>query len=164
MLGEFVEPPMAILTSLDLYRDGKIQREKIRQHSVVIANAHKFGANSGVNFEDIPTDLFDLLIVDEAHHYPAETWKRVVNHFPFPCKKLFLTATPKNKGKDFKFMCLIFFKGEDILPSSCLAYELLHVDAVKRGIIRDTNFTEVGHELDNEIERAEVKVFIAQMN
>jgi superfamily II DNA or RNA helicase len=42
---------------------------------------------------------FDLVIIDEAHHYPAITWLGIVHHFPL-ASKLFFTATPYNKGKE----------------------------------------------------------------
>ena len=63
---------------------------------VMIVNAHKIGGQSSVRIEDIPNDGYDLVIVDEAHHYPAPTWKLLVDHFS-DSLKLFLTATPDIK-------------------------------------------------------------------
>jgi len=40
-----------------------------------------------------PVDLFDLLLVDEAHHSPARSWKSLLAAFPDAHKALF-TATP----------------------------------------------------------------------
>jgi hypothetical protein len=40
-----------------------------------------------------PTDLFDLVIVDEAHHAPAPTWTEILDHFKSR-RSLLLTATP----------------------------------------------------------------------
>lgn len=40
-----------------------------------------------------PTDLFDLILVDEAHHSPARTWRAVLDHF-IDAKRLLFTATP----------------------------------------------------------------------
>lgn len=40
-----------------------------------------------------PPDLFDLIIFDEAHHAPAETWKAYLNRFS-GTRFVFLTATP----------------------------------------------------------------------
>jgi superfamily II DNA or RNA helicase len=42
-----------------------------------------------------PKELFDLVIVDEAHHAPARTWLALLDHFPAPA--LLLTATPKRR-------------------------------------------------------------------
>jgi superfamily II DNA or RNA helicase len=41
----------------------------------------------------VPTDFFDLIIIDEAHHAPADTWQKTLNHFS-KAKKLFVTGTP----------------------------------------------------------------------
>ena len=38
---------------------------------VMVVNAHKIGGQSSVRIEDIPRNGYDLVIVDEAHHYPA---------------------------------------------------------------------------------------------
>jgi len=43
-----------------------------------------------------PQDLFDLLIVDEAHHAPAPTWQAILDHFT-PSLGLLLTATPQRR-------------------------------------------------------------------
>lgn len=41
-----------------------------------------------------PPDFFDLLIFDEAHHAPAETWRKLLEHFP-SARAVLLTATPR---------------------------------------------------------------------
>jgi superfamily II DNA or RNA helicase len=44
----------------------------------------------------------DLLIIDEAHRAMAETWQKVINHWP-NAKKLLITATPERlDGKGLK--------------------------------------------------------------
>jgi hypothetical protein len=43
-----------------------------------------------------PRDLFDLLIVDEAHHAPADTWRAIIDHFEL-ARALLLTATPRRR-------------------------------------------------------------------
>lgn len=49
-----------------------------------------------------PVDLFDLVIVDEAHHSPAETWDLTIKYFK-SAKKVFFTATPfRNDNKEIK--------------------------------------------------------------
>lgn len=89
---------------------------KPRSGNLVIVNAQKFSGASNsklvYNNEEIIPDVkkffakFDTLIVDEAHHYPAETWKNIVNAFRENGEKstkkiIFLTATPYRnvKGK-----------------------------------------------------------------
>ena len=43
-----------------------------------------------------PEDLFDLVIVDEAHHSPARTWRAILAHFS-AAQKVLLTATPRRR-------------------------------------------------------------------
>lgn len=43
-----------------------------------------------------PPNLFDLIVVDEAHHAPAETWRAVLDHFA-DARALLLTATPRRR-------------------------------------------------------------------
>ena len=45
-----------------------------------------------------PTDLFDLVIVDEAHHLPAPTWQAILAHFE-GARALLLTATPFRRDR-----------------------------------------------------------------
>ena len=95
---------------------------------LMIVNAHKIGGRSNVAIEDIPSDAYDLVIVDEAHHYPAPTWKLLVDHFP-NSKRLFLTATP-------------YYKGKYILPRNPPCFELTREDAVRKNVIRPISFVE----------------------
>src|SRR5690606_23953125 len=37
--------------------------------------------------------MFDLLLIDEAHHSSADTWKAIISYFD-DAKKIFFTATP----------------------------------------------------------------------
>lgn len=107
---------------------------------LVITNAHKFGDESGkgLDIATFPRDYFSLVIVDEAHHYPAKTWKNIVDHFK-QTKILFLTATPYNRRKY-------------ILEGKEPCYTLSRREAVDQGIIRETDFFEcppLSHEPHN---------------
>ena len=44
-----------------------------------------------------PPEMFDLVIVDEAHHAPAATWLAILEHFP--CRQVLLTATPQRRDR-----------------------------------------------------------------
>ena len=94
---------------------------------LMIINAHKVGGSSSVPIDAIPTH-YDLVIVDEAHHYPAPTWKNLVDHFS-DSKRLFLTATP-------------LYKGKPILPKHPVCYELSRQEAVEKNIIRPLEFVD----------------------
>lgn len=66
--------------------------EALREYDVVVGTVPSISPE----FEAIPeppADLFDLVLVDEAHHSPARTWRRVLDHFAAARQVLF-TATP----------------------------------------------------------------------
>ena len=117
-----------------------ISRSNEIQHAlavtVMITNAHKIGGQSRVAISDIPRGHFDLVIVDEAHHYPARTWKLLVDHFA-DSKRLFLTATPEHRG-------------QPILDEGQVCYHLNHQKAVDDGIIRKVEYDEIGQPTDDE--------------
>ena len=109
---------------------------EIRMHKIdplMVVNAHKIGGLSSVRIEDVPNDSYDLVIVDEAHHYPAPTWKLLVDHF-HKSRRLFITATPEYKGKPI------------LEYPAC--FTLSRKNAVKKGIIRDINFHEIPLQAD----------------
>ncbi|AIR88863.1 DEAD/DEAH box helicase [Pseudomonas cremoricolorata] len=41
----------------------------------------------------VSPDFFDLIIIDEGHHAPADTWQRTLGYFA-KAKKIFITGTP----------------------------------------------------------------------
>lgn len=45
-----------------------------------------------------PDDLFDLILVDEAHHSPASTWRNTLSAFP-NAKTVLVTATPFRRDR-----------------------------------------------------------------
>ena len=110
----------------------ELQTALDKQCELVIANAQKFGGgdvNRGINIGSIDNNYFALVIVDEAHHYPAETWRRIVHHFK--AKIIFLTATPLNRGN--------YILTDEKKP--CYTYK--REDAIRDGIIRPTTFIEI---------------------
>lgn len=68
------------------------QWEAMRAFDVVVATVQSVSPH----LEDVPIppiDLFDLILVDEAHHSPALTWKTVIETF-VDARKVLFTATP----------------------------------------------------------------------
>lgn len=63
-------------------------KDKVTQSKIVVGSIQSLAR--GLN-RFHPKD-FDLIIVDEAHHSPAEQWTKVINYFQAP--KLGITATP----------------------------------------------------------------------
>ena len=70
-----------------------------------------------------PTDYFDTIIIDEAHHCISDSYKRVLQHFP-ESKVLGVTATP-DRG-DMKNLGSVF---------ESLAYEYTLPKAIKEGYL-----------------------------
>lgn len=60
----------------------------------IYTNIHQLSQNRESSLvRQVPRDYFDLIIIDEAHHAPANSWKEVLSYFD-DAKKLFLTGTP----------------------------------------------------------------------
>jgi DNA repair protein RadD len=59
----------------------------------VVSNVHQLSTNPEKWLRQFPRDFFDLIIVDEAHHSPADSWKKVVEHFA-DARIINMTATP----------------------------------------------------------------------
>ena len=95
---------------------------------IIIANAQKF---LGEEWEEaLPDDMFQLVIVDEAHHHPAATWQRIVRKFQDHAMVVFFTATPYRGDR------------QPVLNSPPI-YNLTLEDAIRNGIIRRTMFEEL---------------------
>lgn len=89
----------------------------------------------------IPKDCFDYIIVDEAHHYLARTFNKVVKYFT-PKFLLGLTATPskktKNKGKEISIL-EVFDK---------IIYKATTKDAIEKGILSPIEYWCVDNDID----------------
>jgi DNA repair protein RadD len=60
---------------------------------IVLTNIQQLGTNADKWLTRFPEDFFDLIVVDEAHHGAATSWRRVFERFP-NAKVANLTATP----------------------------------------------------------------------
>lgn len=66
--------------------------ESLRMFDVVVTTPQCLSPSySGVATP--PPDLFDLILVDEAHHSPAPSWRELIFHFE-GARRIFFTATP----------------------------------------------------------------------
>lgn len=107
LMGKKREPQNMILYNLGFLSYGtrlpsveavsttrELDEPTLRGRDIVLANVDKFHTLKSSTWQKIlPRNLFDLIIVDEAHHLPSDKWKFVVEHFR-PTKLVFLTATP----------------------------------------------------------------------
>eukprot|EP01080_Neovahlkampfia_damariscottae_P003339 gene3339-5887_t len=82
------------VTKLGSVKSGKLTSE------INIFNAQKFRSSGAPEWMLLEKDSYDLVIVDEAHHYPAGYWNSVVDHFGNGYV-LFLTGTPFKQDKKF---------------------------------------------------------------
>lgn len=69
--------------------------DELRKFDVVVAIPASISP-SVMKDHPPPRDLFDLIIVDEAHHAPATTWKAILDHFE-SARSVLLTATPRRR-------------------------------------------------------------------
>jgi superfamily II DNA or RNA helicase len=67
----------------------------LEEYDVVVSTP---ASTSPINEPRSASDLFDLIIFDEAHHAPADTWKAYLEHYP-NSRFVFLTATPFRRDK-----------------------------------------------------------------
>ena len=95
----------------------------LQMNDIVIANAQKF--LKGEWERALGNDLFQMVIVDEAHHFPAPTWRRIIEKFKEHALVAFFTATP-------------FRTDRKPVVKGPLAYRLTLDDAVRQRIIRET--------------------------
>lgn len=66
--------------------------ERMRDFDVVVGTVQSISPE----YAEVPepaADLFDLVLVDEAHHSPARTWQALLRHFA-SAKRILFTATP----------------------------------------------------------------------
>lgn len=71
--------------------------EELRSCDVVVGSPNSISPA----LEDVsepPEDLFDLVLIDEAHHSPAVTWNKLMLAFP-KAKRVLFTATPFRRDR-----------------------------------------------------------------
>ena len=124
----------------------------IKDKDVIIANVHKFLSKKPSRedsrwwVEELPDDLFKIVIVDEAHHFPTPTWKRIIDKFRGHALVVFLTATPFRSDKEEII--------EDV--KDAVVFRLSLAQARDTGVIRRTKPTVV-----NTAGRTEEQIFRA---
>lgn len=71
--------------------------EALREYDAIVSTPNCTSPAYG-SVPPPPSDLFDLLLVDEAHHSPAATWTGLLDAFPTTRRVLF-TATPFRRDR-----------------------------------------------------------------
>lgn len=80
-----------------------LTNEILDKADIVILNIHKLQERlSSSLLKRVPNDFFDLIIIDEAHHSEAKTWKRTLEYFS-NAKVIKVTGTPfRSDGRKIK--------------------------------------------------------------
>lgn len=117
----------------------------LMQKDVIIANAQKFLKGEWETV--LPDDLVQMVIVDEAHHFPAPTWRRIIDKFKNHALVAFFTATP-------------FRTDQKPVVDGEPAYRLPLKVARDRGIIRRTDLDEIKDHVEVTVEDLS-KVYVA---
>lgn len=73
--------------------DRDANRADMDDAHVVVTNIQQLASGGGRWLDGLPSDYFDLIVVDEGHHNAAPTWQDVFDRFP-DAKIISLTATP----------------------------------------------------------------------
>ncbi len=76
-----------------IVQSGRVNADDINHADIVIANIQQIAGEENRWLDDLNTDFFDLILVDEAHHNPAESWQQVKRRFP-AAKIVNFSATP----------------------------------------------------------------------
>ncbi len=94
------------------------------ESNVIIANIHKvYNTKSKKALVNIlPSDFFDMIIIDEAHHSAADSWQRTLEHFD-ASKIIKLTATP--------------FRADNKELDGEIVFEFSLADAIKDGYVKN---------------------------
>lgn len=101
-IGVFdIETPTPRVFEVKSKIDSKEKWEMLRNYDVVVSTPN-CASSAYPNIPEPPNDLFDLILIDEAHHSPAKTWNELIESFPGSRDVLF-TATPfRRDNKEIK--------------------------------------------------------------
>lgn len=75
--------------------------EQLKKYDVIVSAPNSIKASKSSEI-CVPSDFFDLVIADEAHHSASDLWGQILNHFSC-AKQLLVTATPyRRDNKEIK--------------------------------------------------------------
>lgn len=133
------------LPTLVEYANG-VKQEVLDSANIVVLNIHKLQArltSSPLNF--LPSDYFDMIIIDEAHHSTANTWVTTVEHFS-KAKVVKLTGTP--------------IRTDGVELAGELVYKYKLSQAMAKGYVKSLrNFEYIPDELFFTIDNDETKLY-----
>jgi DNA repair protein RadD len=72
----------------------EVSVEHLKSSNFIYSNIQRITSNNkGGLINRVDPQFFDMIIIDEGHHSPAQSWKEVISYFS-DSKKLHLTGTP----------------------------------------------------------------------
>lgn len=72
----------------------EISDEHLESSHIIYSNIHRVSGNRKSSLINrVSSDFFDLIIIDEAHHAPAQSWRDAIKYFS-GAKILHVTGTP----------------------------------------------------------------------
>ena len=86
-----------VLSNSKVFKSEAIWKQAIEKNDVIVATP-KTVSPAERDVSRPPQKNFDLILVDEAHHTPADTWNAITCEFE-ASKIVFLTATPFRRDK-----------------------------------------------------------------
>lgn len=98
------------------YRPGNIE--------YLFVSVQTFNSNYEEIFEKLPSDYYDYIVIDEAHHLVANSYRKIMEHFT-PKILVGLTATPERMD------------GQSLLPDFCnrISAEIRLPQALEEGLL-----------------------------
>lgn len=130
-------PPDARLPRVVALERGRVNEEDCRRADVIVTNVQQMQGWLPL----FPSDFFDLIVVDEAHHAPADSWQNINEAFP-DAKKLYLTATPFRSDEQPIRATPVYRYGLADAIAAGYVKNIVRVDAVAS----EMTFTEEGTE------------------
>jgi superfamily II DNA or RNA helicase len=104
---------------------GRVNEEDCLRADVVVTNVQQMQGWIPL----FPRDFFDMIVVDEAHHAPADSWQNVNEAFP-DAKKVYLTATPfRGDGRPIRAEPVYTYRLADAIAAGYVK-NIVRVDAV----------------------------------
>lgn len=146
-LGDEVPNPSVV--KLDGRPADAAEWARLAEHDVVVSTPSSASPDLAPGASD---DLFDLIVFDEAHHAPADTWAAFLSHYK-RARFVFLTATP-------------FRRDGKVIPGK-LVYRYPVVRAVQEGAFRPVAFRAApvqDHLNDEHVDRSIAETAVAQLN
>jgi superfamily II DNA or RNA helicase len=120
-----VLPPDVHRPRIVTLQRGRVNEEDCLRADIIVTNVQQMQGWLPL----FPSDFFDLIIVDEAHHAPAESWQNVNRAFP-DAKKIYLTATPfRGDNKSIRAEHVYAYRLADAIAAGYVK-NIVRVDAV----------------------------------